>query len=127
MIYLVLRCCLCSRFFRCLGMFKFGSCWDLCVICRIVQVACDVSPPLYPKRNSVCPTSPSSSCVCRGDQDVEAAAVASRRLRSQGARERDAEIAKQDAVLNQVPEGDAFSVWAKTEDDMSRDQWQPLR
>eukprot|EP00903_Cladosiphon_okamuranus_P019261 g17707.t2 len=68
-----------------------------------------------------------SAAYEHGNRDVEAAAVASRRLRSQGALERDAEIAKQAAVLNRVPEGDVFSVWAKTEDDMSRDQWQPLR
>eukprot|EP00752_Nemacystus_decipiens_P004418 g4034.t1 len=61
------------------------------------------------------------------NRDVEAAAVASKLSRSRGARERDAEMAKQAAVLNHVPEGDAFSLWAKIEDGMSRDQWQPLR
>jgi len=66
-------------------------------------------------------------CMCfRGCQDVEAAAAASKLLRSRGARERDAEMMKQAAVLEHVPEGDVFSVWAKTEDEMTRDQWQPL-
>lgn len=76
---------------------------------------CANRTPTYPHR------------VCRGCQDVEAAAVASKRLRSRGARERDAEKAKQAAVLNHVPEGDVFSRWAETEDALSRDQWQPLR
>lgn len=35
-------------------------------------------------------------------------------------------MAKQAALLDDVPEGDVFSVWAEAEDGMTRDQWQPL-
>lgn len=59
-------------------------------------------------------------------QDVEASA-ASKRLRHRGARERVAELEKQAAVLEDVPDGDLFSGWAKSEDRMTRHQWQPLR
>lgn len=62
-----------------------------------------------------------------GCQNVEVAAAASKRLRYRGARERDAEMAKQAAVLQDVPEGDVFSEWAKAEDEMTQRQWQPLR
>ncbi|CAM9382705.1 unnamed protein product, partial [Ectocarpus fasciculatus] len=61
------------------------------------------------------------------DNDVEVAAAASKRLRYRGAREREAEIAKQAAVLQDVPEGDVFSDWAKAEDEMTQHQWQPVR
>lgn len=60
-------------------------------------------------------------------QDVEAAAAASKRLRRRGARERDAELEKQAAVLEDVPDGDPFSGWARSEDGMTLHQWQPLR
>lgn len=60
-------------------------------------------------------------------QDVEAAAAASKRLRNRGERERDAEIAKQAAALEDVAEGDEFSTWAKKEDALTRHQWQPIR
>ena len=60
-------------------------------------------------------------------QDVEAAAAASKRLRSRGERERDAEIAKQAAALEDVAEADEFSTWAKKEDAFTRHQWQPIR
>lgn len=60
-------------------------------------------------------------------QDVQAAAAASRRMWNRGAQERDAELARQAAVLDDVPEGDVFSIWAKKEDGLTRDQWQPLR
>ncbi|CAM9193049.1 unnamed protein product, partial [Hapterophycus canaliculatus] len=62
-----------------------------------------------------------------GDRDVKAAAAASWRLRNRGTRERDAELARQAAVLEDVPEGDVFSIWAKKEDGLTRKQWQPLR
>ncbi|CAM9923452.1 unnamed protein product, partial [Ectocarpus sp. 13 AM-2016] len=62
-----------------------------------------------------------------GERNVEVAAAASKRLRYRGARERDAEMAKQAAVLQDVPEGDVFSEWAKAEDEMTQRQWQPLR
>lgn len=62
-----------------------------------------------------------------GCQNVEVAAAASKRLRYRGAREREAEIAKQAAVLQDVPEGDVFSDWAKAEDEMTQHQWQPVR
>ncbi|CAM9346697.1 unnamed protein product [Ectocarpus sp. 4 AP-2014] len=62
-----------------------------------------------------------------GDRNVEMAAAASKRLRYRGARERDAEMAKQSAVLQDVPEGDVYSEWAKAEDERTQRQWQPLR
>ncbi|CAM9862345.1 unnamed protein product, partial [Scytosiphon promiscuus] len=62
-----------------------------------------------------------------GGKDVQAATAASRRQRHRGTQERDAELARQAAVLEDVPNGDAFSIWAKKEDELMRGQWQPLR
>lgn len=60
-------------------------------------------------------------------QGVKAAAAASRHLRNRVTRERDADLARQAAVLDDVTEGDVFSTWAKKEDGQTRGQWQPLR
>lgn len=44
-------------------------------------------------------------------------------------RKRKEEMAKQEAAVEveDVPENDPFSSWAKTEDDLTRQQWLPLR